>query len=257
MRKISFFSIAFIVCAAFFSCSFNSNVPKILSNVRHQYDAESEEHTFFWQFYNKFDKPIEACATINITISNDKQEEVFNKDFPVTESDYGTRTSHNHPDDELFGSIVIPDSEIEAGVSEKGKATITATFDQGYFEPVIISVDNLPQKDVTIHLPQLPIKSDHYGNDNELLSSVSVTDISYEYNDVLKIKFTVQMDYRADSPLAYGYVPYKLTNQDGIVVANKQIMSLDMNVGEIMEKEEYVSDIEPGDELTLSITDQY
>ena len=165
MRKISFFAIALIVCAAFFSCSLNSNVPKILSNVRHQYDSESEEHTFFWQFYNKFDKPIEACVTINITISNDKQEEVFNKDFQVTESDYGTRTSQNYPDGELFGSIVIPDSEIEAGVSGKGKATITATFDKGYFEPVIISVDDLPQKDVTIHLPQLPIKSDHYGND--------------------------------------------------------------------------------------------
>ena len=259
MRKVPFLSIALIMCVAFFSCSFhsklNSNEPKILSNVRHKYDSEREERTFFWRFENKYDKPIEACATINITIVNDKQEEVFNKDYQFTESDYNKMTSSNAPDGELLGSIVIPDSEIEAGASEKGKATIKVSFDKGHFEPVEIAVYDLPQKDVTVHLPELPAKCDYYGFDDELLSSVSVTDISWEYNNALKIKFTAQMSYQAYSALSYGYVAYELTNQDGVVVAQNQIKFNDMNVGEIKEQESYVVDIEPGDELTLSITD--
>ena len=259
MKKVSFLSIALIMCVAFFSCSFhsklNSNEPKILNNVRHQYDSTSQEHTFFWRFENKYEKPIAASATINITIINDKQEEVFNKDYQVTESDYGKWTSQNNPNDELLGRIVASDSEIEAGASENGKATITATFDKGHFEPVEIDVYDLPQKDVTVHLPELPAKCDYYGFDDELLSSVSVTDISWEYNNALKIKFTAQMSYQAYSVISYGYVAYELTDQDGEVVARNQIKFNDMNVGETVEQESYVVDIEPGDELTLSITD--
>lgn len=259
MKKIRLLLISLVICISVYSCGFTSTSrtrsPKYLCNISQQYDKTSEEHTFFWQFQSISHKAIKAKATINIKIINDKNEEVFNKDFDVDETNYSTWTSKGAPDGELLGSIAVSDYEIEEGTTDTGEAILTVEFDKGYFEPMKTRVYDLPKKGVTVILPKLPVKSDYYGYDNSLLSSVSVTDISYEYDIALKIKFTAEMNYRADNRSSMGYVVYKLTNQEGIVVAKNQVMYLDMNVGEKMVEEDYVYDVEPGDELTLTIID--
>lgn len=232
-------------------------LPAYIGNVTQQYDDANKQHIFFWQFQDKDKNIIKAKANINVTIKNENDEEVFNKTFEVDEKNYSTWSNKLSSTGKILGSVTVKDSEVAEGSATKGVATITATTSYGSFEPITISVSNLPQKGVSINLPALPAYSNYYGFRDELATTMMVSDISYEYDWKLKIKITAQMtyNYEGEGARSYGQVGYKITDENGMVVDSGTTYFDKLSVGESQIKEFYVSDAKPGDNLTLTIID--
>lgn len=231
-------------------------IPAYMGSVTQQYDDANKQHIFFWQFQDKDKNVIKAAASINVVIKNN-DEEVFNKTFEVDEKNFSTWSNKLSSTPKILGSITVNDSEIAEGSETKGVATITATTLLGGFEPMIISVFDLPQKGVSINLPALPAYSNYYSFRGDLDTTMMVSDISYEFDWSLKIKLTAQMTYNSEGEGArdYGHVGYKITDGNGMVVDSGTALFDKLSVGESQIKEVYVSDAKPGDNLTLTIID--
>ena len=232
-------------------------VPAYMGTVTQQYDDANKQHIFFWQFQDKDKNVIKAKATINITIKNNNDEEVFNRDFEVDENDYNTWSNKLSSSSQVLGSITVNDSEIAEGSVTMGVATLTTKTSFGGFDPISISVSDLPQKGVNINLPALPAYSNYYGFREDIDTTMMVSDISYEYDRRLKIKLTAQMTYNADGESArdFGKVGYKITDGNGMVVDSGTALFDPLSVGESQIKEITVFDAKPGDDLTLTIID--
>ena len=232
-------------------------MPFYIGSVRQQYDEANKELIFFWQFQDVNKKTISAKAKINIYIKNDKGEEIFNKDFEVDKNNYSMWSNKLNSTSQLLGSISVNVSDLNEGGSTKGVATITASTANASFEPVNITVNNLPQKGITVNIPVLPVSSNSFNYNGELKNTMTVTDISYEYEWRLKINVTAQMTYNSsgDDARDYGRVGYKITNENGIVVDSGYMLFDQLSVGESQIKQIYVSDAEPGDNLNLTIID--
>lgn len=232
-------------------------VPAYMGTVTQQYDDANKQHIFFWQFQDKDKNVIKAKATINITIKNNNDEEVFNRDFEVDENDYNTWSNKLSSSSQVLGSITVNDSEIAEGSVTMGVATLTTKTLFGGFDPITISVSDLPQKGVNINLPALPAYSNYYGFREDIDTTMMVSDISYEYDRRLKIKLTAQMTYNADGESArdFGHVGYKITDGNGMVVDSGTALFDQLSVGESQIEEITVFDAKPGDDLTLTIID--
>lgn len=231
-------------------------IPAYMGSVTQQYDDANKQHIFFWQFQDKDKNVIKAAASINVVIKNN-DEEVFNKTFEVDEKNFSTWSNKLSSTPKILGSITVNDSEIAEGSETKGVATITATTLLGGFEPMNISVFDLPQKGVSINLPALPAYSNYYSFRGDLDTTMMVSDISYEFDWSQKIKLTAQMTYNSEGEGArdYGHVGYKITDGNGMVVDSGTALFDKLSVGESQIKEVYVSDAKPGDNLTLTIID--
>ncbi|WP_295079940.1 hypothetical protein [Ruminococcus sp.] len=232
-------------------------IPFYMGSVRQQYDEANKEHIFFWQFQDVNKEPIAAKSNINICIKNDKNEEVFNKDFEVNANNYSTWSNKLSSTSQLLGSISIADSDLAQGSSTKGVATLTASSEYSSFKPVNITVFDLPQKGITVNYPPLPITSNSYSYNGEIRSAMTVTDISQEYDYSLKLNVTAQMTYNSngDGARDYGHVGYVITNESGMVINSGTVLFDQLAVGETQVKQIYVRDAEPGDTLNLQIID--
>ena len=231
--------------------------PQYFGGIQQQYKDNDHEHIILWQFYDDQREPIPCDAMLIIKIINDNGDEIFKDTFNVTSDNYSMWENRLTGKTQIMGSLSISDSDLQEGSSQRGTLSIVALVGNGGFDEQTINISNLPEKGVEVTLPDLPAVSNDYNYQGELRTSMTVSDISYEYNHSLKIHVNAQMTYNinGEDSRDYGRVGYKVTDESGMVIKSGDILYDKMSVGESQIDDIYISNAVPGDHYILYILD--
>lgn len=214
----------------------------------------------FWAFYEKENsqEELKADATILVSIKDENGNVLLDKQYEVTESDYG-RWSNAISGEHILGSVFIPISDLEKGTSEYGYLSLGASVGGGEFDPVDLSVYNLPLMDMDIDIPELPLtvtEYDYYDAPEKTIQ-INKVDVEYDYGCELSVTFTL-LDHKDGSNVEdYCEFSYRITDDDGLVVTSGNIFSNKIRVGDTTKEEIYAYDLELGKHYTLEFSDYH
>lgn len=220
---------------------------------------DEDGYTFLFSFLDANENEIKAPATVKLKIVNDAGATVYNATKNVTESDFSTWSNRLSGKSWLQAAIYIKFSEITKGTVENGKLYYQITSSSGIsFDEFTLDVDGLPIKGSTITLPSVPQTIHDYDYDNDIETSVKITNIRYEISgDDLYIYFTGEKTYDDEGG---GYsrscnVGWKLYDSEGYIKESGIFYSPAIRVGEKFKDEKgYAWDvISPGESYKLVI----
>lgn len=204
---------------------------------------------------------IAAPCIVEITIVNDNGETVYSS-TKVVKTSWFQYWTYSNGTEKYQASIYIYDDDIAGGQCADGDIYFTV-YNDGYFsfDQSTLSIDDLPQKDTTIDLPETPHCINYYSSSGKLKSACEITGVTIDsckkYSDGLwyEITFTGSCTYNASgsgqsSSMKIGW---KLYNSEGYVVDSGTAYTESVAMGEKFRETINVYYLTPGETYTLVI----
>ncbi len=237
----------------------NATKIKYISQRQIWYDTEGF-FRFNFSFLDADEKEIAVPAIVEIRIVNDKGVTVYSATRTVKTSDFSTWGYNNGAVKKYQASIKIDCSDIKQGLIESGKIYYKIYVpDYADFDEYDLTINKgLPLKPSKVNLPKLPATISDYLYNDQIDSTVKITNITYEIKDYdLYIYFSGEKTYEREG-LLYSQstkVGWKLYDSENYVVASGTFYSPAVAVGEKFRNEEDTAYncIKPGETYTFKI----
>lgn len=227
-----------------------------------QYDKATQQHLVFFSFSEYEDSNyLTPDADIHIKIVNNNGDEVYNKTTSVTVDDYAMWTNQYQDLNHLMGTVYIPDNDITLGSTPDGTLTLSADVAGGYsFEEKALNIYDLPLAEISISTPNLPIEINEYNYKNELKTTISVEEMSFEGSEYgsLTVKLKAKMLYNSegDNKSSSPSIGYKIKDENDIVVGSGSMILNAIKVGETVSDTSYINgDYVLGKKYTMELLD--
>ena len=233
-----------------------------ISDRRVQYNEAQGQYIVFFGLKDNDKNYTYASGIASITIKDEKQNVLLSKEIAFTKGDFTDWNNQSWDTSRYLCGLYINRAEIAGSTSINGTLGLKVTLDNGiWFEETSLSITSLPEKQLQIMLPELP---------------VSIADYNYSYTsycEVRKISYTNQISYNGTATItlemivtltgktAYQnrsdttQIGYKLFDSDGIVVDSGNIFVTPLAVGESARVTQVIYDLDPNMVYTLKLTD--
>lgn len=233
-----------------------------ISDRRVQHDDTNKHQIVFFGLQDSNNNYTSASGTASITIIDNSNCTLYQKDVPFTPEDFTDWTNTTWDSSRYLCGLYIDDEDIEGSASSSGKLLLKVTLDDGtYFTETTLTISDLPSLSVNIIMPEIPstYKDTRYSS---YTSTVQVTKLTFEtsvsYDGTATAKFEAVLKlisktkYTNESSTVT--VGYKLYDSDGIVVDSGQMYSNPIAVGESSKETFTIYDLDPRETYTLKLS---
>ncbi len=232
-----------------------------ISDRKCSYYSENEEYIVFFGLQDNNNNYLDASGTAEIVIVDDNNIEIFEKSIQFSESDFTDWSNAMRDYSRYLCGIHIKRSEISGSTTKSGKLKLTVYADDVSFDESSMIITDLPSKSVNITLPSTPqtIKNYDYSGNLEFEAIVEnitcSTESNYDGKSTATFVITTKMTKNNSKYSAsYFYVGYKLKNSKGIVVKSEKTGLPSVGVGETVQDDFIIFDLDPTDSYVLEFT---
>lgn len=217
-------------------------------------------YTFAFSFKDASYTRISSPAYVDIRIVNDNGETVYDNSHYISEYSFGQWTYRGET--MLLASIRIYDEYITPGSSDKG-TLYYQIYDQhdGYFftfSEYSLDISDLPLKETTLELPELPQTIHYFNYDDSIRNSYRITAASYQVDGTritVKLSGEKIYDVNGSGQSDACRIGWKLYDSEGYVVDSGTCYSSSVAMGEKFRNAEiHLYDLEIGGDYRLVLT---
>lgn len=231
-----------------------------ISDRRVQYNEADEQYVVFFGLQDQNNNYMDGSGTAEITIKDSNNNVLYSQSLRFAPSDFTEWTNTTWDSSRYLCGLYIDREDIAGSTSTSGTLSIKVTMDDGvYFDWKNCSIYDLPEKSMTILLPELPTE---------------VADSSYSYVSILTIKeitYTSSISYDGSANVTFTFlvtlteksskenesastkIGYKLYDSDGVVVDSGTIYVTPLAEGETARENEYIYNLDPNETYTLKL----
>ena len=260
MKKTIFFILLFVVLYLCGCSPSNSVNVETLKGWSFQYNQGTNDYSLFFGLLNEKDEYMSADVDVDIRITDEEGNELYNQTHSVTKKDFGYYTSQL-AGEQYLAEIRIKAAEINEGVSSSGKVYLTV-YKEGYvrFDEVNCSaLYCLPTKDVSLENEQLPLELNVKGFDGTIESVIKIEDVSYKYDNSLtpRLEITVSgVKTYGGNNTGYDMISYKLYDSSNYLVDSGNLFLRDLSAGDKFKDDSInIYDVKPGESYLLKFAE--
>ncbi len=239
-----------------------SNEVEYIGEMSVQYNKEKDLYEVSFCLSDANKQALDASGTAKIKITDVQGNTLYDKSINFTKSDFRSWTNRFRDDSSYGCWLTISRNDIDGASSESGTLSLKVSGDDYEFSSEKLSIDDLPQKQATLTLPDTPISITDLRYHSHT-SYATVSDITFESendydgNMTLTLKMIITLDNKKGEENVADNVAigYKLTDSEGFVAATGTIRTDNLRVGEKTKEEEKVYDLDPSESYTLTLED--
>lgn len=218
----------------------NEESLEYILNGRAQLD--DGKFTILFGFSDEQKKELWINANVKVEIINNDEEIVFTGEYDITKKDFST-WNNIIKGDMYLASIVIDETNINKGNTEKGKVVLNVTTKEYglIFENYEFDVDclpyNKPSSNCSITLPQLPLIVNNYSWSGEVRRTVRIESIDVEWEDNYDGTVDCILNFSGEKIFDENgsestFLAYKLYDSDGYVLDSGTFITDDLQAGD-------------------------
>lgn len=236
-----------------------------ISNRRVQYEESIGKNVLIWSLTEDRESSnyISLPATAFVRVVNNRGETVLDNAYEISVDDYHTGTNIYDPTPVLYCWLELDNEDFVKGSTDEGTLYFSLSTDYGNFDEYAIDVDNLPLKEISIKLPEVPITINNYNYEDtpEMILDIISVDVKYEnnYDDSVTAKLTVKatMTYNVegDKHSDTTSIGYKLKDSEGVVIDSGEMYLDPMCVGETVKDDMSFYDLDLNESYTIEFID--
>lgn len=265
MKKIFFVMVLLVAlclcgCSPFNSVILQSSNIETLKGWSFQYNQGTNDYSLFFGLLNEKDKYISADVDVDIRITDEDGNELYNQTRSVTKKNFGYYTSQV-AGEQYLAEIRIKAAEINEGVSSSGKVYLTVykEGDVRFDEVNCAALYCLPMKDVSLETEQLPIQLNVKGYDGKTESVIIIEEVTYKYDNSLtpRLEITVSgIKTYGGNKSGYDMISYKLYDSSSYLVDSGNLFLRDLSAGDKFKDDSItIYDIQPGESYLLKFAE--
>lgn len=247
-------------CSPFNSVILQRSNIETLKGWSFQYNQETNDYSLFFGLLNEKDKYIYADVDVDIRITDEDGNELYNQTRSVTKKDFGYYTSQV-AGEQYLAEIRIKADEIKEGVSSSGKVYLTV-YKEGivrFDEVNCVALYCLPTKDVSLETEQLPIELNVKRYDGKTESVIKIEDVSYKYDNSMtpRLEITVSgVKTYGSNKTGYDLISYKFYDSSGYLVDSGNLFLKDLSAGDKFKDDSItIYDVQPGEFYLLKFAE--
>ena len=231
-----------------------------LTNWSFQYNDSTDDYSLFFALCDTKEREVAASGKVSIRIENENGQVVYEGKKAFDKSDFGTYDS-KAAGEHFLADVRIGTDEMAEGSSENGTVYFTVSGSDYVFDEVRCEAYNLPTKEITIDVQELPQEICQKDWDGSVKEKLMITDVTYSTSSDMMAGITFSISgektFGSRTSLGYDMIDYQLCDGNGYVVDSGQIF-IDKALGtgdKFTDDSLTIYDLIPGETYVLTFQD--